>query len=293
MGEEKWTDIPVSAIGESYGRFRLIYPGSEVTVIESMRQFGQILPVVVVKGLEPSCYEMIDGFKRLRASRKLGLKTIQAKVLSLEAPPLKAAILQLNWKARSIREVEEALIVQSLHREDKLSQVEIGLLLRRHKSWVSRRIALVEKLSDEVLSHLKLGLISAGHGRQLTRLPRGNQDRALATILKHRLCCREAEKLVAMLCERPGWEHEAILHLPLKILDERTPPRPSRQIKEEHEPSLAEQFRDFKKTCEGLLGAISACDLDPLSPQERELLLPLTESLEILLRRMRNALNTT
>ncbi len=203
MGEEKWTDIPVSAIGESYGRFRLIYPGSEVTVIESMRQFGQILPVVVVKGLEPSCYEMIDGFKRLRASRKLGLKTIQAKVLSLEAPPLKAAILQLNWKARSIREVEEALIVQSLHREDKLSQVEIGLLLRRHKSWVSRRIALVEKLSDEVLSNLKLGLISAGHGRQLTRLPRGNQDRALATILKHRLCCREAEKLVAMLCERP------------------------------------------------------------------------------------------
>lgn len=292
MGEDECIDIPVSTIGESYGRFRLIHPGSEVTVFESMRQFGQVLPVVVVRGLEPSRYEMIDGFKRLRASRKLGFKTIQAKVLSLDVPPLKAAILQLNWKARSIREVEEALIVQSLHREDNLSQVGIGILLRRHKSWVSRRIALVEKLSDEVLSHLKLGLISAGHGRQLTRLPRGNQESALATILKHRLCCRETERLVAMLLTRPRWEHDAILHLPLEILDERSPPRPSRQVNPVDQPSLAEQFRDFKEICDCLLRTINACDLEPLSSQDRQLLQPVSQSVELLLNHMRNALNT-
>lgn len=287
MAEEEWVDIPVNTIGELYSRFRLIYPGSEVTVLESMRQFGQILPVVVVRGLVES-YELIDGFKRLRASRKLGLKTIQAKVLCLDVAPLKAAILQLNWKARSIREVEEALIVQSLHREDKLSQVEIGLLLRRHKTWVCRRIGLVEKLSDEVLSHLKLGLISAGHGRQLTRLPHGNQQRALGTILKHRLCCRETERLVAMLLERPGWEHEAILNLPLEILDDRSAP----QKKADDQPSLTERFKDFKQTCHSLALALDACDFEPLSPSERESALAVSQELEILLYRIRKALNT-
>jgi len=209
MGEEEMVDIPVNAMGESYGRFRMINPASEAKVLESLRAFGQILPVVAVKGLEPHRYELIDGFKRLRACRKLGSKTIRAKVLSLDVRPAKAAILELNWKAGSIREMEEALIIQSLHREDKLSQVDIALLLRRHKSWVCRRIALVERLCDEVLHHLKLGLIGPGQGRQLIRLPRGNQARALETILKHRLCCRETERLVALLLERPRWEHDA------------------------------------------------------------------------------------
>jgi ParB-like chromosome segregation protein Spo0J len=83
MAEDAMVDIPVNAMGESYGRFRLIHPGSEASVLESIRQFGQILPVVVVGGAEPHRYELIDGFKRLRACRKLGMKTIQARIVSL------------------------------------------------------------------------------------------------------------------------------------------------------------------------------------------------------------------
>jgi ParB/RepB/Spo0J family partition protein len=296
MVEDEMVDIPVNAMGEIYGRFRLIHPGSETSVLESMRQFGQILPVVVVRGVEPHRYELIDGFKRLRACRKLGLKTIRARVLSLGVRPVKAAILQLNWKARSIREMEEAMIVQSLHREDNLSQVEIALLLGRHKSWVCRRICLMEKLCDEVLSHLKLGLISPGHGRQLTRLPRGNPEPALSTIIKHRLCCRETEKLVALLLERPRWEHAGVLHLPLEILNDRSAPRPSRERKAAHpgEPSFAQRFRDLEESCHCLVLALDARDLDPLSPQQREILLTTTESVQKVLDRMRNlcALNT-
>ncbi len=32
-------------------------------MLETMHQFGQILPVAVVKGLEPNRHELIDGFK--------------------------------------------------------------------------------------------------------------------------------------------------------------------------------------------------------------------------------------
>lgn len=188
------------------------------------------------------------------------------------------------------------MIVQSLHREDNLSQVEIALLLGRHKSWVCRRICLMEKLCDEVLSHLKLGLISPGHGRQLTRLPRGNQQPTLSTIIKHRLCCRETEKLVALLLERPRWAHAGVLHLPLEILNDRSAPRPSRERKAAHpgEPSFAQRFRDLEESCRRLVHALDARDLDPLSPQQREILLTTTESVQKVLDRMRNlcALNT-
>ena len=46
----------------------------------------------------------------------------------------KAAMIQLNWSGRSINEMEEALVVQSLHREDGLTQIEIAALIGRNKS---------------------------------------------------------------------------------------------------------------------------------------------------------------
>ena len=39
--------------------------------------------------------------------------------------------------------------MQALVREDGLSQVEAAELLGRHKSWVCRRLALLERLGDE------------------------------------------------------------------------------------------------------------------------------------------------
>ena len=40
-------------------------------------------------------------------------------------------------------------IVQALVREDGLSQVEAAVLLNKHKSWVCRRLALLERLGAE------------------------------------------------------------------------------------------------------------------------------------------------
>lgn len=287
MAEVETLAIPVDALDESYGRFRLVHPASEAKVLESLRAFGQILPLVTVKGFEPHRYELIDGFKRLRACRELGLKTIQVRVLSVGERPAKAAILELNWKAGSIRELEEALIIQSLHREDKLSQVEIALFVRRHKSWVCRRIALVERLCDEVLDHLKLGLIGPGQGRQLIRLPRDNQAKALETIVKHRLCCRETERLVTLLLERPRWAHDSLLHLPLEILDDRSAPRPQMARTESEEASLAREIRGLGQWCEGLSRSLDAAEFSPFSPQEQEILRASSESVEAFLRRLR------
>lgn len=220
-GKGGFLEIPLSEIGESYGRLRFIHPQADVRMVNSLRQFGQVFPVVVTER-----YELIDGFKRVRALRHLGVECVTARVLALSVHALKAAMMDLNWIRGSISDLEEALVVHSLCREDGLSQVEVAVLVGRHKSWVCRRLSLIERLCDEALEHIRLGLIHKSIGRELSRLPRGNQQAALRTILKYRFCSRESARLVSLLLERPRWDCETVLNFPIEILSERTLMRP-------------------------------------------------------------------
>lgn len=178
-------------------------------MVRSLEIYGQISPVVCVK--TPEGLELVDGFKRLRASRHLDRSTVKTAVLETTVRGGKAGIIQLNRVSRSITDLEEAMVLQSLHRDEKLSQVDIATLLGRDKSWVSRRISLIERLADEIRRHVELGLISTSVGRELARLPRGNQPETLAVVLNQRLGKREVEKLVRILLSKPNWNWPAIL----------------------------------------------------------------------------------
>jgi ParB/RepB/Spo0J family partition protein len=212
-------DIPVAQMGEKYGSLRIVNPRADEAMLQSMQWYGQLTPVVCAR-IEG--YELIDGFKRLRACRRIGKETLKARILEATERVCKAAIIQLNH-LRPIRELEEAMVLSSLHREDGLTQTEIAVLLGRHKSWVSRRIALVEKLCEEVLDDIRLGLLSATVGRELALLPRGNQKELAASLVKHRLSTREAVKFLADLASRPRWEQQCILARPWEVVEPKEP----------------------------------------------------------------------
>jgi ParB-like chromosome segregation protein Spo0J len=120
-------------------------------------------------------------------------------MLELDERGAQAAIYGLNRTGRRTRELEEAWIVHALVREDGLSQVEAGQLLGRHKTWVCRRLALLEKLSDEAKEDLRLGLLSPTMARQLIRLPAGNQAELLTTIRRESLGAVEVGGVVDLL----------------------------------------------------------------------------------------------
>lgn len=221
MKEEDMEEIAVSGIGERYGMYRIVNPRAETAMMKSIQKYGQMSPVVCVKA--EGSYELIDGFKRLRACRRLNKLVLQAKTLEVSTRVCKAAIIQLNHTGGAISEMEEALVLQSLHREDGLQQIEIAALLGRHKSWVSRRISLIEKLNEEVREDMRLGLISVVAGRELAKLPRGNQKEAADAILKHRFSTRDTAKLISYLLSRPRWEYHVILSAPWEIIEPKQP----------------------------------------------------------------------
>lgn len=222
--EETVTEIALPALGQRYARLRIVNPSVEALVLRSLQKYGQVSPVMANRAQTEGTYELLDGFKRLRAAEKLGLKHLSTRVLALTPRAAKAAILQLNWVGQSVNHLEEALVLHSLVREDGLSQQEVAVLVGRHDSWVSRRLCLVERLADEVQQSLRLGLVPGSLARELAQLPRGNQEPALACVLKHHLTWRDTRRLVAKLLEGPRWEHACLLASPWEFLDERRPP---------------------------------------------------------------------
>lgn len=190
--------LPLEAFDERYRRYRLSVPEAERAMAGSLRRYGQMSPVVACVREERAV--LVDGFKRLTAARSLrGLETLLARRVELDERSAKAAVYALNCVGRQPQELEEAWIVQALVREDGLSQVEVAELLGRHKSWVCRRLALLEKLCDEAREDLRLGLLSPTVGRQLVRLPAGNQVEALAAARRESLTAEELRGVVDLL----------------------------------------------------------------------------------------------
>jgi ParB-like chromosome segregation protein Spo0J len=203
-------ELALDQIGERFGSLRIVNPEADLGILRSLARYGQMTPVIVGE-FAPNSYELLDGFKRLRGARSLSMPKLMARKLRLTLRAGKAALIQLNWAGKSINSMEEALVVHSLFREDGLSQVEIAALLGRHKSWVCRRISLIDRLCDEAQERIRLGLLPVSMGRELVRLPRGNQGPLLEAIQTHRLGRRELQRLIAQLDAAPPHAHAAIL----------------------------------------------------------------------------------
>ena len=190
--------LALETFDERFRRYRLLSSADEKQMAASLLRDGQLSPVVVCQ-LEQA-YVLIDGFKRLAAARTLrGFSTLSARCLQADQHHAKAAIYRLNLVGRAPQELEEAWIVQALVHEDGLSQVAVASLLGRHKSWVCRRLGLLEKLCDQAKNDLGVGLLSPTTARQLVRLPRGNQAAALQTARDNHLSSRELQTVVDLL----------------------------------------------------------------------------------------------
>lgn len=190
--------VALAELGEGYRRYRLGDPPAEAAMAGSLRRWGQLAPVVACVRQER--LEVIDGFKRLAAARQLGAWTsLSVRVLDVDEPTAKAAILSLNRDQRPVRELEEAWVVQGLVRDDGMTQVEAACLLGRHKSWVCRRLALLEKLSVAVKEDLRLGLVGPSLARELTRLPTGNQEAVLTLVRRETLTAQEVNGVIDLL----------------------------------------------------------------------------------------------
>jgi len=210
--------LTLEAIGVHYRRYRLPDRTAEAAMAGSLARYGQLSPLAVC--LREERVEVLDGFKRVQAAKTLAnVLSLQARLVVVDEPTAKAIILGLNGIGGRMKELEEAWIVQALVREDGLSQLQVAELLQRHKSWVCRRLALLERLSDECREDLCLGLLSPTMARQLTRLPAGNQAEVVAVARREHLTTAETHGVVDLIVACPSRPQvEFILEEPRRAL---------------------------------------------------------------------------
>jgi ParB-like chromosome segregation protein Spo0J len=194
--------MEIASLGDRLSALRLCDAAALRAVEHSLDRHGQLSPIgVFVDGQER--LEVLDGFKRVRAARALGWPHVRGRILAGASAVDAKLLLAVLHEHRGLTEIEEAWLVRSLYRDDKLSQPEIARLLSRHKSWVCRRLALVESLDSEVSAEVRLGLLAPRAAVAVAALPRGNQRAASAVVIRHGMTVRQTEHFVRELADRP------------------------------------------------------------------------------------------
>jgi ParB-like chromosome segregation protein Spo0J len=223
-------------------------------------------------------YELIDGFKRLGAVRGLAqIPRLSARLMEADERQAKAAIYGLNRAGGRTRELEEAWIIQALVREDGLSQVEVAELLGRHKSWVCRRLALIERLGPKAKDELRVGLLTPTAARQIVRLPQGNQTEVLEAIRREALSSAELGGVVDLWlrCSERRQQEYLLAH-PREALTQAKGVLPAVR-----DPRLSEAGNQVWKRVGLLLDVLGRMEVwlahqgrTGLTPEDRVLLLP-------------------
>jgi len=187
--------LEIGQIGTSYGRVRCLVPRQVEQMKASLTAHGQLTALVVVK--RQSGWELIDGFKRHRAAEQMGWTTLRAVSMDVDEQAQWAAMLALNRATHSMSVLEEALVLREMVAMG-MTQTQIGQILNRHKSWVSRRIGLIERLHPELVEQIREGILPPGAARRLLALPAGNQLELATVVTHHGLGSQETELFVRL-----------------------------------------------------------------------------------------------
>lgn len=168
---------------------------------ESIAQFGLIQPIVARK-LDTGYYQIIAGERRWRASRMAGLKEVPVRII--EADDRRTAELALveNLQREDLNPIEEAKGYKTLIEVYGMTQEEAAKSIGRSRPAITNSMRLLS-LSNEVLTLVETGKLSAGHARALVPITDAKKQLAAANeVIDKGLSVRKTEELAAK-AQRP------------------------------------------------------------------------------------------
>ena len=166
----------------------------------SVRQLGIIQPLTV-RALGGGQYELISGERRLRASRRAGLKRVPAYVREADTEEMLEMAIVENVQREDLNPVEVALGYQRLMEEVGLTQEEVAEKVGKSRPTIANALRLL-KLPPRVIASLREGELSAGHARALVGVDDGEALLDLhRSILDDGLSVRDVEQRTKTLRE--------------------------------------------------------------------------------------------
>jgi ParB/RepB/Spo0J family partition protein len=153
-------ELELAHLELTYEKLRRRDERKERQLISSLADHGQLLPVLVVRHERLSSFVLVDGYKRVRALRRLRRDTVCAT--PWELGELEAVLLERLMRAgEADGALEQGWLLEELNERFDLSHEELARRFDKSQSWVSRRLALVRALPREVQERVQSGALPA------------------------------------------------------------------------------------------------------------------------------------
>lgn len=199
--------LEIARLDLRYQELRTRSAERERRLVGSLDASGQQTPIVVVRDGDRDV--VVDGYKRVRALRRLGRDLVRATTWDLGE--LDALLLERVLRASdSTSALEEGWFLKELVTRFGLCRDELARRFDRTTSWVSRRLGLVTDLPLAVQEHVRSGALGPHAAmRYLVPLARANE--------------RDCEKLAAAIAPaRPSSRELGVLYTTYVAGNERT-----------------------------------------------------------------------
>lgn len=192
-------EIELSSLDLRYEGYRMRNRAGEARLLASIGERGIVEPL---EGVEvEQRHVLLNGFKRWRCARRLGLGTAPYVSLGEDAAMGIVALLRAS-NDRALSLLEQAGFVDELKRLHGMNVAEIAEALARSKAWVSLRLGLLAEMSPAVRQKLFAGAFPVYaymyHVRPFMRINEGGREAVeqLVTALSGKgLSVREVEHL--------------------------------------------------------------------------------------------------
>jgi ParB/RepB/Spo0J family partition protein len=174
--KEQEVELEFHQLQLRYERLKVVRPEPEKRLLASLAEAGQQVPIVVVEEAAGDSFVVIDGYKRLRALLRLGRDTVRASCWSGEEAEA-LIVTRLMQTAEPETALEQSWLLAELHERFGFSQEELARRFGHSVSWVSRQLALVRELPEEIQKRVRRGEIGAhGAAKYLVPLARANRQ---------------------------------------------------------------------------------------------------------------------
>ncbi len=216
VDEERVIKAAVSDITTSPFQPRRHFNEKQIAELaDSIRESGLVQPLVVRR--VDGKYELIAGERRLRALKKLGMRT--AKVVVHDATDQEVAELTLieNLQREDLTPLEEAEQYRLLQTRFGMKQEVIARHVGKSRTVVANMVRLLD-LVAEVRGMLESNAITVGHAKVLLQLKdQDDQLRAAHRVERQGLTVRQTEQLVRSILfpeAKPEHSHTPAQPLP-------------------------------------------------------------------------------
>ena len=185
---------------------------------KSIKEKGIITPITVRESNKG--YEIIAGERRWRAAKKAKLKSIPAYILNIgdEAEMMEVALIE-NIQREDLNPIEEAEGYAVLNSKYSLSHDSIAKTIGKKRTTISNALRLL-KLPPEIRKSIRIGEITAGHGRAIL------QKKSIAAmktlwkkIVNESLSVRAAESLVKPKSKKKKIKSVIVPKAPIRAIE--------------------------------------------------------------------------